>query len=197
MTNKENKLQAVLDKTVDGRKVFGTSFAIKKDASIWTGNSGNMTDDQAYFIASTTKLFTTAIILHLQSKDLIQLDNKINQFLDSSVLDELHVFEGKDYAQNLTIKHLLSHTSGLPDYFQGKNKDGISLEDELKSGNDQSWTFEEALEKSKILKPLFVPGTKNKAYYSDTNFQLLGKIIEVVTGKSYNENCEQLIIKPL
>lgn len=47
------------------------------------------------------------------------------------------------------------------------------------------------------MKPLFAPGTKNKAHYSDANFQLLGKIIEGITNKSYAENCIEIIIKPL
>ncbi len=44
---------------------------------------------------------------------------------------------------------------------------------------------------------LFIPGTKNKANYSDANFQLLGKIIELITNKSYDTNCDELIIKPI
>lgn len=47
------------------------------------------------------------------------------------------------------------------------------------------------------MKPLFMPGTKHKANYSDANFQLLGKIIETITNKSYSVNCDELIIKPL
>jgi CubicO group peptidase (beta-lactamase class C family) len=67
-TEKEKSLQAVLDKTVDNKKVFGTSFAFKNDTLTWQGSSGNMTIDQPYFIASTTKLFTTAIILKLRAE---------------------------------------------------------------------------------------------------------------------------------
>ncbi len=40
------------------------------------------------------------------------------------------------------------------------------------------------------------PGTKGKAKYSDANFQLLGKIIEIITGKSYADNCQESIIQP-
>lgn len=47
------------------------------------------------------------------------------------------------------------------------------------------------------MKPLFVPGTKRKANYSDANFQLLGRIIEHITHKSYSDNCKELIIQPL
>jgi CubicO group peptidase (beta-lactamase class C family) len=197
MSDKEKLMQAVLDKTADGKKIFGTSFAVKKDGASWFGASGNMSAGQPYFIASTTKLFTTAIILRLKSRFRLNLDDKISIFLDSTILKDLHIFRGRDYADELAIKHLLAHTSGLPDYFQNKGSNGKSLEDEIVSGIDQYWTFEEAIERTKVLKPLFAPATKNKAHYSDSNFQLLGKIIENITGKAYSENCIELIIKPL
>lgn len=186
-----------MDKTVDGKRIFGTSFAIKKDNTAWRGNSGDISVDQPYFIASTTKLFTTAIILRLKSEGKLNLEDKISKFLDKVVVNGLHVYKGTEYSGDLIIKHLLAHTSGLPDYFQGKNSNGKSLEDKIKNGNDQRWTFEQAIERAKTLKPLFIPSTKNKAAYSDTNYQLLGKIIEAVTNKTYAENCNELIIQPL
>jgi len=197
ITEKEKSFQAVLDKTVDGKKILGTTFAIKKDTVIWQGASGNLSIDQLYFIASTTKLFTTAIILKLRAEGKLSLDDKISNYIDKSILSGLHIYKGKDYSEELTIKHLLAHSSGLPDYFQGKGTSGKSLENEITEGNDQFWTFEQAIERTKIMTPLFAPGTKGKANYSDANFQLLGKIIETITHKSYAENCKELIIKPL
>lgn len=197
MTEKHEYLQNILNKTVDKRNVFGTSFALKKDNITWQGASGNLSKDQPYFIASTTKLFTSAIILQLKSNEKLKLDDKINKYLEKSILNNLHVFKGKDYSNELTIKHLLAHTSGLPDYFQDKGFSGKSLENDLISGNDQFWSFEQAIERTKAMKHLFVPETKNKAHYSDANFQLLGKIIETITKKTYAENCNEFIIKPL
>lgn len=194
---KHNELQNILDKTVDGKKVFGTSFAIKKDGLVWQGASGNLSIDKPYFIASTTKLFTTAIILKFRAEGKLRLDDRISKYLDKSILNGLHINEENEYSEELTIKHLLAHTSGLPDYFQEKGANGKSLEDEITNGNDQFWTFEQAIERTKKMKPLFAPGTKNKANYSDANFQLLGKIIEAITHKSYAENCNDLIIQPL
>jgi D-alanyl-D-alanine carboxypeptidase len=197
MNEKENKLQAVLNKSVDGKKVFGASFAIKTDKITWFGSAGNLTFDQPYFIASTTKLFATAIILHLQSKGELSIADKTSKYLDKNILSGLHLFKDKDYSHEITIKHLLAHTSGLPDYFQDKGANGKSLESQLIEGDDRSWTFEQAIEKIKSMNPLFAPGSKNKAHYSDANFQLLGKIIEISTGKSFSENCEEIITKPL
>jgi D-alanyl-D-alanine carboxypeptidase len=196
-SEKEKSLQTVLDNTVDGKKVFGTSFALKKDTISWQGASGNLSIDQAYFIASTTKLFTTAIILKLRAEGKLSLDDKISKYIDKSILSDLHIYKGKDYSHELTVKHLLSHTSGLPDYFQGKGKSGESLENEITAGKDQFWTFEQAIERTKKMNPHFAPGTKGKANYSDANFQLLGKIIETITHESYSENCKKFIIEPL
>ncbi len=193
----KNKLQKILDATVDEKKVFGTSFAIKKDDFYWHGASGNLSRDQAYFIASTSKLFTTAIVMHLRSKALLNLDDAISRYLDESILHNLHQYKGHSYSHQISIKHLLSHSSGLPDYFQGKVADAGSLEEALKKGHDQSWSFEDAIERSKRMKPHFIPGAKNKAHYSDTNFQLLGKIIEEITQQSFAQNCRELIIHPL
>ncbi|HHT22261.1 MAG TPA: beta-lactamase family protein [Bacteroidales bacterium] len=194
---KEKSLNAILDKVVDNKKVFGTSFALKKDSETWQGTSGNLSIAQPYFIASTTKLFTTAIILQLREKGKLSLDDKISKYIDASIMSGLHVYKGKDYSDELTVRHLLAHTSGLPDYFQDKGTSGKSLEDELISGNDQFWSVEEAIERSKKISPRFAPGAKGKAKYSDANFQLLGKIIENTTGKSYAENCQERIIQPL
>jgi D-alanyl-D-alanine carboxypeptidase len=191
------KFQSILDNNTDEKKVFGASFAIKRDSLTWQGASGNLTSESPYFIASTTKLFTTAIILHLKSLGELELEDRINKYLDPSIMAALHIYKGKDFSDEITIKHLLAHTSGLPDYFQGKGSDRKSWEIELKNGNDQFWTFEKAIDRTKELKPLFKPGSKNKANYSDTNYQLLGKIIETITTKSYAKNCEELIIKPL
>ncbi len=197
MTEKGKVLQTILDKSIDNKKVFGTSFCIKHKGQIWCGSAGNLTNSQPYFIASTTKLYTTAIILNLKSKGILELDDKISKYIDNSILQNLHVYNGINYSNEITIKNLLSHTSGIPDYFQDTNKQGKSFEKELINGNDQYFSFEDIIEQSKNLKPLFKPNEKNKAHYSDTNFQLLDKIIEKITNKSFSENCEELIYSKL
>ena len=195
--HKSAELQQILSKTVENKKVFGTSFAVKQGDFEWFGAAGNFTGDDPYFIASTTKLFTTTLIMKLRAAGKLSLDDTIAQYFDASILAGLHVYQGKEYSQTLTIRQLLSHTTGLPDYFQGKGPNGLSLEDELVRGQDQNWTFEEALARSKTMKPLFASGAKGKANYSDANFQLLGKIIEKISGQSFEQNCKEHIFKPL
>lgn len=197
MTKLEHKLQSILERTVDGKRVFGTSFAIKRGAFSWAGTAGNLSEQSPYFIASVTKLFTTAAMLQLRAAGKLALTDRITDYLDAATLDGLHIYRGKEYTRELTVRHLLAHSSGLPDYFQGKDAGGGSLEATILGGKDRAWTYEEAIGMSKSMSPLFAPGTKGKAHYSDTNYQLLGKIIEVVTERTYAEYCHHQIIVPL
>lgn len=194
---KEKALQRILDKTVDNKKVFGCSFAVKKNGFSWVGSSGNMSLNQSYFIASTTKLFTTALIMQLRSEGKLKLDDFIVNYLPDSITQRLNVFLNKDYSNTITIQHLLSHSSGLPDYFQDKGKQGFSLEQELLLGRDQAWTPEQAIERTKNMRSFFRPSSGSMAHYSDANFQLLGLIIEKITGKPYAEACLERIMQPL
>jgi D-alanyl-D-alanine carboxypeptidase len=194
---KKEVLQTIIDSAVDHKKVFGCNFAIKYKNEIWHSSAGNISLDDSYFIASTTKLFTSALIMHLRSKNLIHLDTPIHTYFTSSFIQRLHILNNIDYTNIITIQHLLSHSSGLADYFQDKESNGKSWEDELKQGNDMTWTLEEVISKTKNMRPKFAPGSKGKAHYSDTNFQLLGKIIETITGKNYTSFCEEIILKPL
>jgi CubicO group peptidase (beta-lactamase class C family) len=133
----------------------------------------------------------------LRAEGKLNLDHKISSYLNPEIIQNLHIFKGIDYSKQITIKHLLAHTSGLPDYFQNKGKNGKSLEDELINGNDQFWTFEQSIERTKAMGPLFAPGAKGKAHYSDANYQLLGNIIATISGKTYAENCREFIIQAL
>jgi D-alanyl-D-alanine carboxypeptidase len=193
----EEKLQHLLDETVDNKKVFGSVVCVSSGSASWIGSAGNLTDQSQYFIASTTKLYITAIILKLRETGKLSLDDKISFYLPSHVMSGLHIYKGVDYSGEITIKHLLSNTSGLPDYFEQKGENGQSLKDELIFGKDQKWGFEDAISISKQMKPNFEPGKKTKAHYSDTNFQLLGKIIETVTGTTISQALSKYVFKPL
>lgn len=193
----EKTLQHQLNRVVDQKKIFGTSFAIMKSNYQWMGASGNLSVDQPYFIASTTKLYTTALILKLRGEGKLALNDNLNKYIEASTIQGLHRYKSQDYSARITIKHLLAHTSGLPDYFQDKAQNGNSLVAELFEGRDQFLSFDQIIERTKSITPLFAPGTPNRAHYSDSNFQLLGKIIESITGRSFQENCTELIIKPL
>jgi len=120
----------------------------------------------------------------------------MSTYLPEKLIQGIHVYKGKDYSHEITIKQLLSHTSGIADYYSEKPKGGKSLFDLFLEEPERSWTVDETIERArKDLKPNFSPGTD--ASYSDTNFQLLGKIIEGITGKPLHTVYEDSFFRPI
>ena len=151
--------------------------------------AGNLAAEQPFFIASVTKLYVTAILLKLRSENRLHLHDKISKFLSDEILHELHVYKGRDYSKEISIEHLMSNTSGIPDYFS------TEAVRELTAGIDQHWGFERAITSAKLKKPKFTPG--KKAQYSDTNYQLLGKIIETITNEDISKVFKEFIFDEL
>ena len=177
--------EQVVDKMIKNKTVFGAVLCVENgDKTISrVGGAGNFKKDDRYFIASVTKMYVTAVILRLRAEKLLQLEDSIFKYLPENLLSGLHVLNGVDYTREITLAHLMSNTSGIPDYFSYKQADGKSAAAKLLEGNDDSWTLEKELETAKKLKPRFKPGQKGKVSYSDTNYGLLGGIIENITGK--------------
>jgi D-alanyl-D-alanine carboxypeptidase len=155
-----------------------------------------MTKDTPIYIASITKLYTATVIMHLHEKGALSLEDPMSKYLPERLIQGIHIYNGKDYSHEITVKQLLSHTSGIADYYTEKPKGGKSLFDLFLEKPERSWTVDETIEKARNeLRPNFQPGTD--ASYSDTNFQLLGKIIEAITGKPLHTVYEDFIFRPL
>lgn len=194
----EERLQYTLNRATDEKSIYGTTVCIYSadNGFIWNGSSGNMKNDTQYSIASITKMYTATVILQLNEKGKLKLDDPIAKYLSPDVMKGLHVFEGTDYSNKITIRQLLTHTSGLPDYFTEPTQNQKSIE-EIRKTEDISYGLDEILNRVKSLTPHFVPGAENQAYYSDTNYQLLGVIIENITGKKLSEVYSEHIFAPL
>lgn len=193
-----NKLDKVLDKIIDNKKVFGSVANIESmDGEFsWIKSAGNMETDTSYAIASITKMYTAAVIIKLIEDGLLSFDDTIDRFFSKECLAGLHIFNGKEYTSMITIRQLLSHTTGLPDLSTEKNTMGKSYFDEIYE-KDSELNFYEALERTKTLKPHFINGAKGKAFYSDINFDLLGEIAKLITNKELDDIYDQFIIQPL
>jgi CubicO group peptidase (beta-lactamase class C family) len=170
----------------------------------WSGAAGiahesgrvPMTDDTPIYIASVTKLYTAAAVMRLMEKGALALDDPAAKYLPQELMRGIHVYEGRDYSAGITIRELLSHRSGIADYYTDKARDGKNLFDLLVENPDRSWTVEETIARAaKDLKPHFPPGKDTS--YSDTNFQLLGKVIETVSGMPLHAVYEDLLFRPL
>ena len=170
----------------------------------WSGAAGiarqdgqvPMTKDTPIFISSITKLYTATAIMRLYEKGAISLDDPMSKYLPVGLIDGIHVYKGKDYSREITIKELLSHTSGIADYYTEKPKDGKNLFELILEEPERLWTVDETIERARDdLEPNFQPGTD--ASYSDTNFQLLGKVIEAITSKPLHTVYEDYFFRPL
>jgi len=178
---------------------------MKGDGSFsWSGAAGiasqdgqvPMSKDTPIYIASITKLYTATAIMRLYEKGVLSLDDPMSRYLPEELIQGIHVYKGKDYSHEITIKELLSHTSGIADYYTEKPKGGKSLFDLFLEEPERSWTVDETIERARNdLEPNFRPGTD--ASYSDTNFQLLGKVIEAVTDKPLYVVFEEFLFRPL
>ena len=207
MNDKTKQLQTRLDAQIGKGGIHNIVAAVQSyDRSIdFAGASGiadphtntAMTPDTPYFIASITKMYTAVITLRLYEKKSIDLDAPISQYLPASLRHGIHIYKGTDYSDRIKVSELLSQTSGLADYEADKPRGGKSVIDDLKAGHDRSIDTTEAIDIIRRLSPHFPPGTRGKAYYANTNYRLLGAIIEIVTGKTMASNFEEMIYKPL
>jgi len=177
---------------------------MKGDGSFsWSGAAGiasqdgqvPMSKDTPIYIASITKLYTATAIMRLYEKGVLSLDDPMSKYLPEELIQGIHVYKGKDYSHEITIKELLSHTSGIADYYTEKPKEGKSLFDLIIEEPGRSWTVDETIEIARDLEPNFPPGTD--ASYSDTNYQLLGKVIEAITGEPLHIIYEDFFFRPL
>lgn len=150
-----------------------------------------------FLIASTSKLFITAMIFQLAAEGRLTLDDPVTSFFPGE-LDRLHVWKGADLTGLITLRHLLCHTSGLPDYFEGKRRGGGSLAADIFAGKDHAYGLAEVLAWTRDqMRPAFAPGTGMRAFYSDTNFYLLAEIVARVGGESLDAALARRITAPL
>ena len=209
--------QALVDKLLTQDKsirniVLGVSSGQASFA--WSGAAGlaepaagrPMQPQTPFLIASVTKMYTAAAIMKLRDRGQIQLDQAISEFFPAGALDGLHHHQGQDYTRALTIRHLISQTSGLPDYFMERPKGGSSVLEQLAAGGDRGWELDDVVKLTRESFPAKFPPagsesgadrSRAKAHYSDTNYKLLGAILESVMGQPLPGVFEQLFFAPL
>lgn len=147
-------------------KAFGYQDAAKKIPN---------TVNTVYQIGSTTKEFTAAIILKLAEQHQLSLDDKLSKY-----------FPGFKRGNEISIKHLLTHTSGIYEIL--RDTTAVKESTTPRSKERMLSFFKD--------KPLdFDPGTQYA--YCNSGYMLLGLIIEKVTRQPYERVVRSLILKPL
>jgi D-alanyl-D-alanine carboxypeptidase len=152
--------------------------------------------DSQYHAASIGKTMCAAVYGLLVDHGKISFDDKINTWLDEDVLEGLFVIDGTDYSDQVSIRQLLSHTSGVGDYFEGPVKSGLPMLELIASNPDLAFTPEDLIAFTRDNQdPVGQPG--QQFYYSDTGYILLGLILEAIEGKAYSAILEERIFEPL
>jgi CubicO group peptidase (beta-lactamase class C family) len=135
----------------------------------------NITAETNFRLASVTKQFTAMCIMILKNRDQLDYTNSLTEIFQNF----------PPYGSNITIRHLLNHTSGLVDYeelipqnttIQVKDADVLNMMLNL------DYTY-------------FIPGSQYQ--YSNSGFALLAMIVEEISGRKYAEFLEENIFTPL
>jgi D-alanyl-D-alanine carboxypeptidase len=204
------RLQAVVERVVARRGIpHAVAGVTAADGSFtWHGAAGTarpdgtpMRPETPFFVASVTKLYIATTILQLVEEGRLALDAAVGRYLPAHTTDGLHVLGGVDHTGEVTIHHLLGHTSGLPDFLEDRPAGGRSWYRELADGHDRAWTFDDVVARNRELTPRFAPQDlatdRQRARYSDTGYQLLIATIEAVTGDDLATVFEQRFFRPL
>ena len=141
-------------------------------------------------IGSCSKMFTATSILQLVEQKKLSLEDRLIDLIDDkTLLSGLMVTDSADYLGDVVLKQLVNHTSGLPEYFMDNDDEEIGV------FGDSTLVFTpgQLVRLAKRLhEPQFKPGSRFK--YTNTNYILLGMILEKYTGLTYQEYIRQNIL---
>jgi CubicO group peptidase (beta-lactamase class C family) len=157
----------------------GVAVLIKKDNKNYTLSLGNSNLDAAkvFNIGSATKTFTAILIMQEVEKGNLKLDDTIGQYLDTI----------KNVNPSLSIKTLLTHESGLA------NVIGQNIENMFYAKSDSIYNSVNLLNTVEVNNPDEI----GKFNYCNTNYLLLGRILENINDQSYFDLLRTRIIEPL
>ncbi|MFG2496947.1 serine hydrolase domain-containing protein [Streptomyces sp. NPDC048441] len=140
-------------------------------------------------VGSITKTFVSTVILQLVAEGKLSLDDKVGRWLPGVV--EGHGHDG----DRITVRQLLNHTSGIYNVLNDPGFQELMYTEKFLEHRYDTWTPEQLTAIAMRHKPDFDPG--DGWNYSNTNYLLAGMIIKKVTGKSYADEIDRRIIKPL
>ncbi|MDL4772435.1 serine hydrolase domain-containing protein [Actinomadura xylanilytica] len=183
-------VQALLDDLVESKAATAALVRIQRDgreqaagAGVGDLASGRRADPSGHFrIGSVTKTFVATVLLQLTDEKRLGLDDPVERHLPGVVPDGGHI----------TVRQLLDHTSGLHDYM---SEPGYSTNRWRGADRFRSYTSAQLLKVAFAKPPNFPPGTQWR--YSNTNYVVLGQLIEKITGRPYGQEVQRRILGPL
>jgi D-alanyl-D-alanine carboxypeptidase len=189
-----NARTAALQKDVDELVASGVPGAIllvrHGDRTVrLTGGLGDvagktpMSARDHYKIASLTKTYTATVVLQLVAEGKVRLTDSVEEWLPGLVPS----------GDKITIRQLLNHLSGIPDY----ESDPRYLKPYLSGNLGFYWAPRKLVKLAVSHAPLFPPGVTKHTSYSNTNYVLLGLVVEAATGHSIGAELRSRIFGPL
>jgi D-alanyl-D-alanine carboxypeptidase len=180
-------LDAALKKSFKESDAPGVVAAVQTPRYTWVGALGvadrasgeSMTPDMHHRIGSVTKTFTATLLLQAAEEGLLSLDDTIDQYV-----------KGVPNGDKITLRQMADMTSGIASYTADEQ-----WANELLSDPHRVWKPEELAQIGIKDSPLFDPGTE--WFYSNTNYTLLGLVLEKVTDKPIGDLYREQIIEPL
>lgn len=169
----KEEIDSFLQQAVIEKNFRGTVLVIQKGKEILKQGYGqeNLTSQTLFHIGSITKPFTAAMILELHQQKKLSIDDPINHLLPIE-------FQCKEW-KDIKVKHLLNHTSGIPNF----NAD---------PGEQKEYQLDEIIQIFKDQKLDFEPGSG--VDYCNSGYVLLGAIIEKMYGKPFSECIKERIL---
>ncbi len=181
----EKRLDKVIGKVVSDQTP-GLALIISQNNDVLIRKAYGMADlekkipvtmETQFAIASNTKQFTCMAIMMLKEQGLLDYDETIDRFFP----------DFPDYCKNITIRHLMNHQSGLPDYTES--------EEWLNHGDSADFLPDEMEAHIKTLGDLhFAPGSKFA--YCNSGYVLLGRIVEQLSSMKFGAFLEEKILAP-
>jgi D-alanyl-D-alanine carboxypeptidase len=204
----ESELEALLRKTVTKNETIRNAVLLVESPELgingaWAAgiaderSGAEMTVATPFLSASIGKLFTATLVISLAEEGILSLDDSLVDWLDASLIAGIPVQGGDTALGDVTIRRLLAQRSGLPDYFEGQTADGApSIFELLVEAPERIWTPILLLD---YVKSHYEPtGAPGEAFlYADTNYDLLGLIVEEATGQAFHEVLAERIFQPL
>jgi D-alanyl-D-alanine carboxypeptidase len=183
----QDELEAAVDEALSASGAPGAIVGVwtpqgdwvvaKGDANIETGEPMKTTD--IFRIGSITKTFMATVVLTMVDDGLLSLDDKLSQY-----------YPDFPKADEITVRMLLNHTSGIFSWDEGEN-----IFDELYEDPGAGWSMGGMIQLAAEHPLYFEPGTGQ--HYSNTNYYFLGMIIEEVGGQTLEREIEERITAPL
>lgn len=155
---------------------------IERRGGTWSGATGladaetEATGETSFLIGSNTKVITAAVILQLVEEGGLGLHDPAHPWVPQ-------------LREDITVRHLLQHTSGIGEYF---DHDAMTADDG--AGLGQEWTPEELIQLGMEVRD---DGPQARGAYANTNYIALGRVIEAVDGRPYEEAVRARILDPL